>query len=744
MNEHVGHALLVRIRYLEGRYHGRPEWPPSPGRLFQALVAGTGRAGSVPQDGAPALRWLEELRPPWVGAPRARVAQKVTYYVPNNDLDAPGRPELVDKVRTAKVIEPRLFSAEIPLFYLWWVEDADDEVAAYAERLADLALDLYQLGRGIDPAWAEVEWLTGDEARELVAQYRGTWHRPSRGSAGRGRALPCPAHGSLASLEVRFQATLARFEREGRKTLFRQPPKPHFREVRYDCAPERQLFELRSTRDPDRMAPHAQSQVVALVEAIRDGLADRLTRALPEQATDVERMIVGRTPEGSRRLAVDQRVRLIPLPSIGHRYADRSVRRVLVEIPSGGPVQAGDVLWGISGAIVSVRPELWSDECEACLVPAAEREMLRHYGLGSGGPTARARGARVWRTVTPAVLPKNAARRRLEPSRPQHEPKGGAERANEEARALGAVRAALRHAGIQEDVAAIRVQRESYEENGQRAEPFAAGTRFAKERLWHAEVEFCGVVEGPLVIGDGRFLGLGVMAPVRDRRGIALHAVALGIEEGWSEHSDALEVARALRRAILARVQDVSSERDLPATLTGHGDDGSPLKGHAHVHFVCDPVDQVLLIVPGPIAMRSTDPSDRRDREAMNLVERACEGFVELRAGRSGRLGLIPVQGGVEFPIGRRWSSRTLYTVRRHPRGVGAEDALRQELLAECAELGLPRPEVEVRRVRSIANVGLSGEVLLTFTSPICGPLALGRTRHKGGGWFGVEDSVSA
>jgi len=259
--------------------------------------------------------------------------------------------------------------------------------------------------------------------------------------------------------------------------------------------------------------------------------------------------------------------------------------------------------------------------------------------------------------------------------------------------------------------------------------------------LWHAEVEFCGAVEGPLVIGDGRFLGLGLMAPVRGRSGSALRALALRIEEGWSERSEPLEVARALRRAVLARVQDVAGKRSLPTTLSGHGEDGSPLKGHAHVHYVCDPVDRVLLIIPGSIAMRSVNPPDRQDREVLTLVEQACEGFAELRAGCSGRLGLTPVQGRFEFQIGRRWTSRTLYTVRRHARAVGAEEALRHELLAECAELGLPQPEVEVLRVRALAKVGLSGEIRLTFTSPVRGPLLLGRTRHKGGGWFGVLET---
>ena len=61
----------------------------------------------------------------------------------------------------------------------------------------------------------------------------------------------------------------------------------------------------------------------------------------------------------------------------------------------------------------------------------------------------------------------------------------------------------------------IRVQREPFEANGHRVEAFAVGTRFPKERLWHIEITFRDAVTGPLVIGDGRFLGLGVMAPTQ-------------------------------------------------------------------------------------------------------------------------------------------------------------------------------------------------------------------------------------
>ncbi|MGH9581369.1 MAG: type I-G CRISPR-associated protein Csb2 [Bryobacteraceae bacterium] len=61
----------------------------------------------------------------------------------------------------------------------------------------------------------------------------------------------------------------------------------------------------------------------------------------------------------------------------------------------------------------------------------------------------------------------------------------------------------------------VRVQREPFELNGERAEAFAKGTRFSKHWLWHVEAEFADKISGPLIIGDGRFLGLGLMAPAR-------------------------------------------------------------------------------------------------------------------------------------------------------------------------------------------------------------------------------------
>src|SRR5579871_519402 len=89
-------ALLVSVRFHDGRYHGMGDWPPSPARLFQALVAGAARGQTLPDEVVTALTWLERLAAPFITAPSAVAGRSFRNFVPNNDLDAVGG----DPVRT--------------------------------------------------------------------------------------------------------------------------------------------------------------------------------------------------------------------------------------------------------------------------------------------------------------------------------------------------------------------------------------------------------------------------------------------------------------------------------------------------------------------------------------------------------------------------------------------------------------------------------------------------------------------
>jgi len=111
MNEN---ALIVSVRLLDGRYHGGGVWPPSPFRLFQALVAAThaGRDVTLPEINA--FGWLEGLPPPIIVTPKAKQSQSTTYYVPRNGADADGGDlTKAAKKRDAKLYRPWLFDEKI-------------------------------------------------------------------------------------------------------------------------------------------------------------------------------------------------------------------------------------------------------------------------------------------------------------------------------------------------------------------------------------------------------------------------------------------------------------------------------------------------------------------------------------------------------------------------------------------------------------------------------------------------------
>lgn len=511
----MARVLLLTVRFHDGRYHGTGDGPPSPARLFQALVAGVGLGGPLDREESKmhgwvhALEWLERQEPPLIAAPRFRDGQPVLTYVPNNDLDAVGGdPSRIGEIRAAKSVRPRLFDGAVPLLYAWFLGE-DEDSTRNAALVCELSDRLYQLGRGVDMAWAFGEVLEADELEERLSGYPGLVLRPSRG--GDGTQLAHPRKGSLASLLTRHEASSRRFQPEGQGTTsrqrFSQPPRPRFDAASYDSPPRRQVFEIQPGAVQDSPAAWPLDRASPLIVHLRDGAADRLRRALPDSCSSVEGALIGRQPDGTNEAPPRSRVRIVPLPSIGHHHADRAIRRVLIEVPADCCLRPEDVFWAFSGLDIV---DMATGETSGLLVAAPRDEgMLRHYGISADAD------AMVWRTVTPAALPESAQRRRIDRAQVPAGAKGAVERDREQVVAAAAVAQALRHAGSRARAEVLRVQREPFEGKGERAEAFAPGTRFSPHRLWHVELAFEAPIGGPLVIGDGRFLGLGVMRPVR-------------------------------------------------------------------------------------------------------------------------------------------------------------------------------------------------------------------------------------
>jgi CRISPR-associated protein Csb2 len=284
--------------------------------------------------------------------------------------------------------------------------------------------------------------------------------------------------------------------------------------------------------------------------------------------------------------------------------------------------------------------------------------------------------------------------------------------------------------------------------------------RFAG-RLRHVEIAFSEPIAGPLVIGDGRFLGLGLMAPVlrEEPPGVQLFAIDPATAPAASQ---AEAVARALRRAVMARADEawrrgrarwgepVRRDERLPAFFAGHSSDGGPARSgrHEHLFFLADDtngddrLDRLAIVSPRLADRSARSPNERREiRRHLAVLDEALLGFSELRAGSAGLLELARLSGepADDDPIfgrSRTWTSRTPYRPTRHPRRVPGEDAVRSDLSEECARRGLPRPDVEVLKIETGPRGGLAARVRLRFRTAVAGPLLLGRGSHFGLGQF--------
>ncbi len=153
-------SLCGSVTFLTGRYHGE-EWPPSPARLYQALVAAVMTCGY--QEFAPvvepALRWLEAQTPPRIRCCTAEQFGAYRIAVPNNDMDVvawewqQGRHKDTAVLKTMKQLKPwHLAEAGPHVQYIWGCAHMAEPPTDALRQAARL---LHTLGWGVDMAYAD-------------------------------------------------------------------------------------------------------------------------------------------------------------------------------------------------------------------------------------------------------------------------------------------------------------------------------------------------------------------------------------------------------------------------------------------------------------------------------------------------------------------------------------------------------------------------------------------------------------
>jgi len=483
-------ALLLEIEYLSGVCFAAlgqdslaPDWPPQPDRVFSALVATWAARGQDTQE-AEALEWLEKLDPPRIFASGAEPRTSATVFVPPNDPRS-------DKQKHARGVLPafrsrqaRRFPAARPLdsvVRLLW-PDAEPEGEAFA-ALTRLAHDTAYVGH------------SASLTRCRFLQEAAAPHQESGSETPRRRVYA----GRFAELRRDFE--------RGRRPNVGAPVARSAAVVkeRTNVFSERWLLlEHVAGSMPDLRAS------VLVAKTLRDALLSGYKRiGLGDRVPEV---VSGHAPDGTPTRA--PHLAIVPFAFAGFSFADGHVMGFALVPPRGSALLDDDdfrkalrkiapLNETIERRVLTLKPkEGTSPDRTFCigLSPTLER------GKRSLDPMLYSARARTFATVTPIALDR-------------HLKQNGEARQREIADQIAA---ACRNIGLPEpeDVvadkhAAVEGAPSAYPSGNSPAwMRWRLPPTLANRQLTHAVIRFAEPVEGPVFLGAGRFMGLGLCRPL--------------------------------------------------------------------------------------------------------------------------------------------------------------------------------------------------------------------------------------
>jgi CRISPR-associated protein Csb2 len=524
----MSNVLSITTRFLhpEPSFHGRndggePEWPPSPLRVFQALVDAAANRWREPQFGGyakPALEWFQQLAAPEVLAPEHQVGTPFRIAVPNNDLDVWAGPvskgnepkKQPTELKTMKQVRPTHLSGEA-VHYLYPLPDGG---CPHLEVLKAAARSVTHLGWGIDMVAADATVIAQADADKLPGH---RWRVVASG----GVSLRVPKAGTLQNLIDKHQAFLGRLSADGFKPV---PPLQCFDVVQYHSPtagvgkpPERPFaaFEIHRTIDDQEQNPgksrfrpfHHVRGVATVAGMVRHAAADAARRLglSPEQ---VDGLVLGHGDEKDGQGTSDERLMFLPLPSLQPVVGVGGIRRVLV-VGWPGCEWFADLRRRLNGAELIDR-----DTCQPKAVLhqlASSDEQVRRYT--TPGTT--------WSTVTPVILP-------------GHDDAGGLRRKLKERDGKGAEE--QKHLMERLDKGILKLLWKAFDQAGWTADALAGAELEYRPVGWlrgldvaktyhlppigypkyHVRVRFRHPVRGPLAVGAGRYRGFGLFAGEQD------------------------------------------------------------------------------------------------------------------------------------------------------------------------------------------------------------------------------------
>jgi CRISPR-associated protein Csb2 len=471
-------ALVLEIEHLLGvafaaqsPANGVPDWPPQPDRVFSALIAAWGARGEQAGERR-ALEWLEAQPVPEIAASGGFARTSAVVFVPPNDPQT-GRVGNLSVMPSSRSRQPRRFPAYRPddpvVRLVWRGVEADDKTVA---TLNALAADTPYIGHSSS--------LTRCRFRMGGA--------PESTTAARRRVYP----GRLAELERDYNARPRRRPSPGEDV---RPAAPGKEEPARSSFSDRWLvLEHVGGEMPDLRA------AALVAKAVRCVLMSGYRKNGQEAA--IPSFVSGHAADGAPY--VEPHLAIAPLAFLGTQYADGRVFGFALIPPGEGKLLDDPEFQRAVRAVAAWKGDrgrrelaLKCDGLDLAFTPSGEGERR------SLDPQPYVAVARTWATCTPIVLDRHL------------KAKGNAQR---DAEIASLLRHACANIGLPEPAqiaagkhSAIRGAPPAYPSG--RRPPWTRWRlpdSLSSRQLTHAVLQFAEPVRGPVMLGAGRFVGLGL------------------------------------------------------------------------------------------------------------------------------------------------------------------------------------------------------------------------------------------
>ena len=773
--------FALGIRYLngwsmaaaDGARKERPEWPPHPDRVFMAFAAAWFETGEDVEEGH-ALRWLESLAAPAVGASAATARTTVVSYVPINDTRVGGKMPssgALEKLKDAGLTvlpehrsrQPRSFPVAIPddpTVYLIWREA---ELTKHSAALERLAAKVTHVGHSASFVQAWVDQDSGVDAvwepTEGLAVHR--LRVPSAGRLDRlARAFNRDAW--IAYHDLRSEIEQSRADLKAMK----HPPRVAWRDF-----PDAVLLtaEAPTKRHPGYRAAKSGDAVAAanLVRVLVDGAGIAAVRTMLDTASDgnipvlvsahaYERDGLNAIPAAlarllSESLGVPFDTTVVQTNVVSHTGAD-GYGRLARQAAFGGDVERGrwyvmvDDFIGQGGTLANLRG--WVEKRGGAVV-------------GAVGLTGKAYSAKL-----------DPSEEQLHELRQKHGPdleKWWREHFGHAFDCL--TQSEARYLARSPHVDTIRSRLAAAVCEGSVA-GYARSPREQKRRVEYLTTHLAerfpdGQPTTPMRPPPGKWQGYARprKAPPDSapRSLFDPHIVVLGINGARLALPATLKLTAALRGLLMRECR----EQPPPEWLSGHRLDGEPTSAPhlalVPLPFVGSPhadgrILGLALVLPRGLtpdaAGRCLEPI-LRDRDSCLPQERRLFGgkwfecAVELETRERPPMNLGPDTWTAKSIA---WASVTPVVLNRHFKGADKWERAAESVKDACEHIGLPRPrDVLLHPVSLVEGVSHAREfpqlirkhdrgwqshshAVLVFDEPVAGPVLIGAGRFRGYG----------